>query len=221
VVVERPKALSFTQGMMRLLQLLIEACCAILVALQPVEARAQADACRTSRDCAGERLCYQASCVKPPALTVSTPQAGQSVSGDLPIEAVRHVVDAHLRSIRRCYAQALLAEPSTTGSATFDWTIGADGSVVEATPKSSSLSNDELLDCIRRSLLICRFAQHGGGPAIVSYQFVFTNGDGAPNPWAGWRPGPVGDFPTPENLSKTALPYPMTHPTPPGQPGPK
>jgi len=106
---------------------------------------------------------------------VTTPRGGQKVSGELPMDAVRKVVEAHMGAIQRCYEGALIRNPSIAGKVTFEWTIGTDGSVTTAKTKVSTLPSNEVVDCIRSSLVTWRFPQPKGGVVVVSYPFLFNS----------------------------------------------
>jgi len=106
---------------------------------------------------------------------VTTPRGGQKVSGELPMEAVRKVVDAHMGAIQRCYEGALIRNPSIAGKVTLEWTIGTDGSVTKAGTKLATLNSNEVIDCMRSSLVTWRFPAPKGGVVVVSYPFLFNS----------------------------------------------
>ena len=106
---------------------------------------------------------------------VTTPRGGQKVQGELPMEAVRKVVDAHMGAIQRCYEGALIRNPSIAGKVTLEWTIGTDGSVTKAGTKLATLNSNEVIDCMRSSLVTWRFPAPKGGVVVVSYPFLFNS----------------------------------------------
>ena len=105
---------------------------------------------------------------------VTIPRTGGKVQGLLPMEAVRKVVDAHMGAIQRCYEGALIRNPSIAGKVTFEWTIGTDGNVKTAHTKLTTLSSNDVVDCIRDSLITWHFPSPKGGVVVVSYPFLFN-----------------------------------------------
>ena len=91
------------------------------------------------------------------------------------MEAVRKVVDAHMGAIQRCYEGALIRNPSISGKVTFEWTIGTDGGVKSTKTKISTLPSNDVVECIRESLVTWRFPQPKGGVVVVSYPFLFNS----------------------------------------------
>jgi hypothetical protein len=91
------------------------------------------------------------------------------------MEAVRKVVDAHMGAIQRCYEGALIRNPSIAGKVTLEWTIGTDGSVTKAGTKLATLNSNEVIDCMRSSLVTWRFPAPKGGVVVVSYPFLFNS----------------------------------------------
>jgi hypothetical protein len=129
--------------------------------------------CGKDTDCKGDRICENARCVSPPPARAM--REGQRVSGELPMAAVRKVVDANMRDIQRCYERALLRNPRLAGKVTLEWTIGTDGSVTRAGTKLATLDSPEVIECMRASLVTWRFPEPKGGPVVVTYPFLFNS----------------------------------------------
>jgi len=96
------------------------------------------------------------------------------VLGSLERSAIDEVIKRHLQQIRYCYQRELQRAPELAGKVVVKFTIAADGSVAAASPRSSSLGNASVEQCLTGRFLRMQFPEPmGGGVVIVSYPFVF------------------------------------------------
>ena len=106
---------------------------------------------------------------------VTAPSRGGKVSGLLPMEAVRKVVDAHIAEVQRCYENGLLRSPGLVGKLVVEWTIGLEGGVQRVSTKVSTLHSAQVSACIVDSLKRWRFPRPRGGVVVVSFPFLFNS----------------------------------------------
>jgi hypothetical protein len=93
-------------------------------------------------------------------------------AGGLTAEQIDRVVRAHMGIWRACYQKERTNNPGFGGSAVFRFEIDAQGTVIQAEPKTPS--PDAAFDaCMISNLKKLKF---GTGPANVSYPFVFRDG---------------------------------------------
>jgi hypothetical protein len=86
---------------------------------------------------------------------------------------VDDVVKKHLNSIRYCYQRELQKDADLGGKVVVRFTIAKDGSVSQASTKSSSLGNDAVTSCIEQRFFQMSFPAPKAGIVIVSYPFLF------------------------------------------------
>lgn len=97
------------------------------------------------------------------------------VLGSLDRAQVDAVIKANLASIRYCYQRELQRSPGLGGKVTVRFTIAGDGSVSQASTKSTTLGSPAAESCINGRILRLGFPKpRGGGLVIVSYPFVFA-----------------------------------------------
>jgi hypothetical protein len=75
---------------------------------------------------------------------------------------------------RSCYQKQLNREPTLAGDVTLHFEIGGDGVVHNARRVDGSLTNTDVIQCVKNALGLLHFPQKGG--AIVNYPFVFSSG---------------------------------------------
>jgi TonB family protein len=96
-----------------------------------------------------------------------------AVKGPLDKDVIRRVVRSHIVDVRRCYNQALVADPSLEGRVVVQFTIGPSGNVPVAVVGESTLGNTGVHRCIVNAVERWSFPQpEGGGNVVVSYPFV-------------------------------------------------
>ncbi|MCP4871960.1 MAG: AgmX/PglI C-terminal domain-containing protein [Proteobacteria bacterium] len=90
--------------------------------------------------------------------------------------AIDRVVKTHLSAIRYCYQQELTKNPALSGKVVIKFVIARDGTVSQATVKSSSLQNVITEKCITGKFMQMRFPRpKSDGIAVVAYPFVFDS----------------------------------------------
>ncbi len=89
-------------------------------------------------------------------------------------EEVGEVIHSHLSEIRYCYEAAMLRASTIEGKLQVAFTIGATGRVTRAEPKSSTLSDARLGECVIAKLRTWQFPRTKGGVDVaVNYPFLF------------------------------------------------
>jgi len=107
-----------------------------------------------------------------------TPLAGHgaaTVSGSLPPDVVRSVVQRHMARIRYCYEQGLTRDPSLAGTVKIRFVIAADGAVATATESDSTLGAPTVTSCIVRTFQSMVFPAPSGGIVTVTYPLTFAS----------------------------------------------
>lgn len=89
-------------------------------------------------------------------------------------EEVGEVIHSHLSEIRYCYEAAMLRTSAIEGKLQVAFVIGASGRVNRAEPKSSTLSDIRLGECVISKLRTWQFPRTKGGVDVaVNYPFLF------------------------------------------------
>lgn len=89
-------------------------------------------------------------------------------------EEIRGVVSQHRDEIRRCYEQALRAQPNLAGRVVVGWTVLPDGRTAEVSVEEDGLGDEPVAKCLLAAVRRWRFPKPEGGAAItVRYPWVF------------------------------------------------
>ncbi|HEU0030640.1 MAG TPA: AgmX/PglI C-terminal domain-containing protein [Kofleriaceae bacterium] len=143
---------------------------------------------------------------------VPTTSIGQpAAQGDLDKAIIRRYIKRNLQKLTYCYEKQLLVKPKLAGTVNAQFTIGANGSVVDS--KASGL-DPEVASCVAGVIKDIEFPKpKGAGVVIVKYPFTFRPA-GSTDP----APAPASaDPPPPDEPAKPADP-PKPAPTKPYQP---
>ncbi|NOK03210.1 MULTISPECIES: AgmX/PglI C-terminal domain-containing protein [Myxococcus] len=108
-------------------------------------------------------------------VTRATARSIASTQGTVDREAVARVINSNLHEVHGCYERALLKDPGLAGKVVLEWTIGANGRVVAAKTKSSTLRNASVESCILSKLKSWTFPSPKGGVVIITYPFLFNS----------------------------------------------
>jgi TonB family protein len=94
--------------------------------------------------------------------------------GSLDRELVRKVIQDNKSQVRACFESLLNQYPELNGKVQTQFTIGADGRVLEAKVAQSSTGSRELDACVASRVRLWQFPKpKGGGIVVVSYPFIF------------------------------------------------
>ncbi|MFL5350936.1 MAG: TonB family protein [Hyalangium sp.] len=94
--------------------------------------------------------------------------------GSLDKELVRKVIQEHRPQIRACFESLLNQYPDLNGKVQAQFTIGAEGQVLQSTVLQSSTGSKELDSCVASHVRLWEFPKpKGGGTVVVSYPFIF------------------------------------------------
>lgn len=110
-------------------------------------------------------------------LVTLAPGCWAPAEGKLDQDLVRRVVEAHLPETRQCYAPVLANDAEASGVIAFDFTIGTDGNVTEATGLGDDFADTTMHTCMRETILRWKFPRPEGGPVVISYPFLFVPHD--------------------------------------------
>lgn len=101
------------------------------------------------------------------------------VEGGLAKEAIRRVIQLHVKEVRFCYEQSLQRRPDLQGRVLVQFAIGPSGEVKIASGSAQDAALNEVVRCIASSVQRWQFpAPAGGGIVRVQYPFMlqFTGG---------------------------------------------
>lgn len=112
---------------------------------------------------------------KPPQVRMETPQTAGSLDPDI----IRRVVRANFGRFRLCYENGLNANPKLEGKVTIQFVINTDGSVKSASNKQSTLSDQNVVQCVVRAFKSMSFPKPNNGIVMVTYPIHFSPGEKA------------------------------------------
>jgi hypothetical protein len=99
----------------------------------------------------------------------------EKFSAGMDREAIRRVIQEHMREIRSCYERQLQAAPDLYGKVVLQWDIVEHGQVQNALVKQDNLKNNEVTRCLLTHLSQWNFPDPPRDQVgRVSYPFVFT-----------------------------------------------
>ncbi len=99
------------------------------------------------------------------------------ILGALDRSLIDEVIKRHMNQIRYCYQRELTKNNTLGGKIVIRFTIAKDGSVSQATTKSTTMNNSAVQKCIEGRFMRMQFpTPKGGGIVIVSYPFLFSPG---------------------------------------------
>ncbi|MFL5319866.1 MAG: adventurous gliding motility protein GltG [Myxococcaceae bacterium] len=100
-----------------------------------------------------------------------------TVMGSLDKELIRQVIKRNINQIRYCYESQLTRNPKLSGKVSVKFVISASGTVAQSQVAQSTAGNAELETCVAGRVRTWVFPKpKGGGVVIVTYPFVFTQG---------------------------------------------
>lgn len=104
-------------------------------------------------------------------------QAKATVSGGLDRDIIRRIVRAHINEVRHCYNQGLAKDPDLGGKVAVQFTIVATGKVGESKVDSTTLSDQNVGECVAKAVKRWKFPKPQGGVDVsVTYPFVLSPG---------------------------------------------
>jgi hypothetical protein len=110
---------------------------------------------------------------KPPIVHIGEP----TKYADYHKGSIKTGVESHRDAIRLCYEQALQAQPGLAGKVVAKFTIGLEGTVVQATAEGLDPGVDA---CVEKVILAMTFPKPDGGVVSVTYPFDFAPDAPAP-----------------------------------------
>ncbi|HUT78727.1 MAG TPA: AgmX/PglI C-terminal domain-containing protein, partial [Polyangia bacterium] len=101
---------------------------------------------------------------------------GGTVSGTIPKDAIRRIVQRHMNEMKFCYERALAGRPDLEGRISVKFVITGSGGVQTAVIENSSVGNAAMEQCVVGAVRRWTFPKPAdGGVVIVSYPFAFTS----------------------------------------------
>ncbi len=104
-------------------------------------------------------------------------QGMTSVSGRLPPEVIQRIVRTKFDAFLGCYKPAAKANHELQGRVTVKFVIDRDGAISVATDGGSDLPDQNVVQCVVRSMSGLHFPQPEGGIVTVVYPMIFSPGD--------------------------------------------
>lgn len=97
------------------------------------------------------------------------------VTDGLSRDVVAKVIRRHEKEIKFCYEQALQHSPGLTGKVTVMFIIGPAGDVSDASVADSSMTDDEVSQCMVQRVKRWKFPEPlGGGTVTVTHPWIFS-----------------------------------------------
>ncbi len=93
-----------------------------------------------------------------------------TAAGEIDKTTVRKVVRQNLAKLQYCYEKTLLANPGIEGNVTVKFTIGIEGSVIDATATGV---HPDVESCVVQQVRTFKFPRPTAGTVEVSYPFAF------------------------------------------------
>ena len=97
------------------------------------------------------------------------------VDGSIDSKTVANTMKKSYSGIKRCYDKALLANPTLKGKVAVTFMINENGRVSNLDILEDTLKDPEVIKCIKKVIGGMRFPKPDGGPASVTFPFVFNN----------------------------------------------
>lgn len=97
-----------------------------------------------------------------------------AIQGGLDADAVRNVVNRHIKSVQFCYNNNLVRRPDMKGKVTVDIVLNANGGVNDVRVKDSTLGDADTETCIVDKVKRWQFPAPTQAPVTISYPFVFV-----------------------------------------------
>ena len=98
------------------------------------------------------------------------------ILGALGKSLIDTVIKRQMNEIERCYQQSVAQDPSLSGTIAVKFVIAQDGSVAQATIKSSTMGSAAVENCVVSAFEPIQFPNpRGGGIVIATYAFTFSS----------------------------------------------
>jgi len=95
----------------------------------------------------------------------------------MPKKTIRRIVHAHINEVRHCYNQGLTGDPELAGRIVVNFTIGADGYVMQSQVAESTLADSGVETCIATAVGRWKFPKTASGSnLVINYPFVLEPG---------------------------------------------
>jgi len=97
------------------------------------------------------------------------------VDGAVDSASVAKTIRGSSAAVKRCYDKALLANPTLKGKVSVTILINEKGRVESIDIAEDTLKDAEVIKCIKGVIGRLRFPKPEGGPASVTFPFMFSN----------------------------------------------
>jgi len=96
------------------------------------------------------------------------------VDGSVDSKSISKIVKRNARAVKRCYEKGLLANPNLKGKVSVTIMINMRGRVESVDIGANTLGDASVTRCIKGVVRRWRFPKPDGGPASVTFPFVFS-----------------------------------------------
>jgi len=96
------------------------------------------------------------------------------IDGSVDAKSISKIVKRNARAVKRCYEKGLLANPSLKGKVSVTIMINMMGRVESVDIVANTLGDASVTRCIKGVVRRWRFPKPDGGPASVTFPFVFS-----------------------------------------------
>jgi TonB family protein len=96
------------------------------------------------------------------------------IDGSVDSKSISNIVKRNAGAVKRCYEKGLLANPSLKGKVSVTIMINMMGRVESVDIVANTLGDDSVTRCIKGVVRRWRFPKPDGGPASVTFPFVFS-----------------------------------------------
>ena len=111
---------------------------------------------------------------KEKAVVARTSVGAAEIDGNVDSKSISKVVKRNARAVKRCYEKGLLANPSLKGKVSVTIMINMKGRVESVDVVANTLGDASVTRCIKGVIRRWRFPKPDGGPASVTFPFVFS-----------------------------------------------
>jgi hypothetical protein len=109
----------------------------------------------------------------PPGIVGKGGTARQTPQGRLPDAAIKRVVSEHAREIEQCFQR--VADSGDSGRVEAEWVVDRVGTVGQVHIIYDDVHSELLKTCMKAAIKRWVFPPPKGGPAAVTFPFVFAN----------------------------------------------
>ena len=111
---------------------------------------------------------------KEKAIVARASVGAAEVDGSVDSKSISKIVKRNASAVKRCYEKGLLANPNLKGKVSVTIMINMRGRVESVDIVANTLGDASVTNCIKGVVRRWRFPKPDGGPASVTFPFVFS-----------------------------------------------